>query len=121
MAMSTNVSGGDENGVLPDLEHVLSVVARVADDIERAGRLPDAVVSALAESRIHRLAVPRELGGIEAPVSVAMDLLESLAAVDASTAWCTVIGAGSNLFAGYLPEVTARAVFADPDQGNATM
>ena len=32
-----------------------------------------------------------------------------------------MIGAGSNLFAGYLPEPVARVVFADPDQGNATM
>ena len=54
-------------------------------------------------------------------MSDAMDVFERLAAVDGSTAWCAVIGAGSNLFAGYLPQEAARAVFADPDQGNATM
>ena len=59
-------------------------------------------MSALRDSGIHRLAVPHELGGIEAPVTEAMDTFERLAAVDASTAWCAVIGAGSNLFAGYL-------------------
>ena len=95
--------------------------ADAAEEIERGRRLPAGVVSALRESRIHRLAMPRELEGIEAPVSDAMAVFERLAAVDGSTAWCAVIGAGSNLFAGYLPQETARAVFADPDQGNATM
>ena len=121
MVVNRNVEAADRNGELPDLGDVLSLVAQMVDDIERNGRLPDALVSALTESGVHRLAVPRELGGIEAPVSDVMDLFESLAAVDGSTAWCSVIGAGSNLFAGYLPEATAREIFADPDQGNATM
>jgi alkylation response protein AidB-like acyl-CoA dehydrogenase len=41
--------------------------------------------------------------------------------VDGSTAWCAVIGSGSNLFAGLISEAGAREVFADPDQGSATM
>jgi indole-3-acetate monooxygenase len=50
-----------------------------------------------------------------------MDVIERIAAVDGSTAWCAVIGSGSNVFAGYIPEAGAREVFADPDQGSATM
>ena len=50
-----------------------------------------------------------------------MDVIEALAAVDGSTAWCAAIGAGSNVFAGYMNESGARTVFADPDQGSATM
>jgi len=100
---------------------LLTVVSASVEEIERTRRLPDVVVSALRESGVHRLAVPRELGGMEAPVTVGMDVFEHLAAVDGSTAWCAVIGAGTNLFAGYLPEGAARIVFADPDQGNATM
>ena len=104
-----------------DVGRLLNVVAESVEEIERARRLPDIVVSALRESGVHRLAVPRELGGIEAPVTVAMDVFERLAAADGSTGWCAVIGAGTNLFAGYLPEDAAQVVFADPDQGNATM
>jgi alkylation response protein AidB-like acyl-CoA dehydrogenase len=47
--------------------------------------------------------------------------VEAVAMVDGSAGWCAAIGAGSNVFAGYLPEAGARHVFADPDQGNATM
>ena len=103
------------------MESLLAVVADAVEEIERGRRLPDGVVAALRESGIHRLAVPRELGGTEAAVSDAMDVFERLAAVDGSTAWCAVIGAGSNIFAGFLPEEAARVIFDDPDQGNATM
>ena len=102
-------------------EPLLTVVAGSVEEIEHGRRLPDRVVAALRRSGIHRLAMPRELGGAEASVSDAMDVFERLAAVDGSTAWCAVIGAGSNIFAGYLQPEAARVVFADPDQGNATM
>ena len=120
MATSTSETYSHQQQT-PSMEHLLSVVAGAVEEIERSRRLPERVVSALRESGIHRLAIPRELGGIEPSVSAAMDTFERLAAVDGSTAWCAVIGAGSNLFAGYLPEQAARVIFADPDQGNATM
>ena len=100
MAASTNETSTREQA--PSIEPLLEVVAGAVEEIERGRRLPDRVVSALRDSGIHRLAIPRELGGIEAPVTAAMDTFERLAAVDGSTAWCAVIGAGSNLFAGYL-------------------
>jgi alkylation response protein AidB-like acyl-CoA dehydrogenase len=59
--------------------------------------------------------------GLQAPAVEVMDVVERIAAVDGSTGWCAMIGAGSNLFAGYLPESGARSVFADPDQGSASM
>jgi indole-3-acetate monooxygenase len=105
----------------PTVDHLLEVVAGAVEEIERSRRLPDRVVSAFRDSGIHRLALPRELGGLETPVADAMDVFERIAAVDGSTGWCAVIGGGSNVFAGYLPEDAARVVFADPDQGNATM
>ena len=103
------------------VERLLPLVAERADDMERKGRLDDDVVAALRASGVHRLAVPAALGGLEAPVLDAVDIIERLAAVDGSTAWCSVIASGSNLFAGYIDEAAARTVFADPDQGNATM
>ncbi len=117
--MTTSSAVGDEQATAVDA--LLAVVAGAVEEIERGRRLPEGVVTALRESGIHRLAVPRVLGGTEAAVSDAMDVFERLAAVDGSTAWCAVIGAGSNIFAGFLPEAAARVIFDDPDQGNATM
>lgn len=92
-----------------------------ADDADRARALADDVVEALRTTGMNRLFVPAELGGLEAAVVDMMDVVEHLAAVDGSTAWAAMIGAGSNIFAGYLPETGAQRVFADPDQANATM
>jgi indole-3-acetate monooxygenase len=103
------------------VDDVLGLVAKRADDVEDERRLAEDVVLALRRSGINRLAIPVELGGLAAPVADTVELIERIAAVDASTAWCATIGAGSNVFAGYLPRAAAEEVFADPDQGNATM
>jgi alkylation response protein AidB-like acyl-CoA dehydrogenase len=90
-------------------------------DAEHARRLPDEVVGALRHTGINRLLLPVELRGMDAPVVDIIDIVEQVATADGSTAWCAAIGAGSNLFAGYLPRDGARRVFADRDQGSATM
>lgn len=103
------------------VDAIVGSIRERATEVERARRLPDDVVSALRGTGINRLMLPAELGGLEAPVAETMDVIERIAAADGSTGWCAAIGAGSNVFAGYLPEAGARQVFADPDQGNATM
>ena len=103
------------------LDAALPLVRARVDDIRTDGRLPDDVDQRLRDTGINRVALPASLGGFEAPVADLMELLERLSAVDGSTGWCTIIGAGSNIFAGYLPEAGAREVFADPDRGSATM
>jgi alkylation response protein AidB-like acyl-CoA dehydrogenase len=99
----------------------LPVVAEHRDEAARTRRLPGAVVAVLRDTGINRLLLPAALGGLEAPVTDLMDVVERLSAVDGSTGWCAVIGTGSNLFSGYLPECGARKVFADPDQGSASV
>jgi alkylation response protein AidB-like acyl-CoA dehydrogenase len=107
--------------VKDQVEATLALVAEQADEAERTRRLPDQVVDTLRRTGINRLALPAALGGLQAPVLDMFDVVERIAAVDGSTAWCTLIGFGSNVFGGYMPEAGARTVFADPDQGNATM
>jgi indole-3-acetate monooxygenase len=103
------------------LDPVLALVRERADDTERTRRIPDEVLAALRRTGINRLLLPSALGGRQAGVADLMDVVERIAAVDGSTAWCAAIGAGSNVFAGYMPPAGARAVFADPDQPCATM
>jgi alkylation response protein AidB-like acyl-CoA dehydrogenase len=103
------------------VDAIQGLIRERAAETERARRLPDDVLSALRGTGINRLMLPAELGGLEAPVADTMDVIERIAAADGSTGWCAVIGAGSNFFAGFMPEAGARQVFADPDQGNATM
>jgi alkylation response protein AidB-like acyl-CoA dehydrogenase len=100
---------------------VLPLVHDHAGAAERDGRLPDEVVDDLAATGLNRLLLPEELGGLDAPVEDILGVVERLASADGSTAWCGTIGAGSNLFAGYLPRAGAHRVVADADQGSATM
>jgi alkylation response protein AidB-like acyl-CoA dehydrogenase len=103
------------------VDGILDLVRGAADDIEHNRRLPDSVVSALRATGINRLLIPKALGGTEAPMVDVIDIMARIAAADGSTGWCAAIGAGSNVFAGYLPATGARRIFADPDQGSATM
>jgi alkylation response protein AidB-like acyl-CoA dehydrogenase len=103
------------------VDGILGLVAKLADDVEVERRLPEELVLALRGTGINRLALPVALGGFEASVVETVDVFERIAAVDGSTGWCAVIGAGSNFFGGYITEAGARDVFADPDQGSATM
>jgi alkylation response protein AidB-like acyl-CoA dehydrogenase len=103
------------------VDGVLDLIHAAADEIERGRRLPDAVVAALRDTGINRLLIPAALGGMEAPITDVMDVMERIAAVDGSAGWCSAIGTGSNAFSGYMPATGAATVFADPDQGNATM
>ncbi len=109
------------SGVKRAIADVLATIRAHAGDAEHARRLPDEVVGALRHTGINRLLLPVELGGMDAPVVDIIDIVEQVATADGSTAWCATIGAGSNLFAGCLPRDGARRVFADRDQGSATM
>lgn len=102
-------------------DSVIDAVRGAAGDIERNCHLPDTVVDALHRSGVNRFFIPASLGGVEARVADAMEVMERIAAVNGSAGWCAAIGAGSNVFAGYLPRSAAAAIFADPDQANATM
>ena len=107
--------------VIDAVDAVLPLVRDNVDRIRSGRRLPDDVELALRATGINRLALPASLGGLEAPAADAMRVFERIAAVDGSTAWCAIIGAGSNIFAGYLPPDGAREVFADPDRSSATV
>jgi alkylation response protein AidB-like acyl-CoA dehydrogenase len=100
----------------------LALVAARAGDIERDRRLPDDVVTALAAAGVNRLALPAALGGLEAPVDEVVTIVERLAGG----------GRQHGLVRGHRVRQqpvrrlhrgsgTAHTVFADPDQGNATM
>ena len=110
-----------EEKTLLAVEALIDVVRAAGGEIARERRLPEHVVAALRASGIHRLLLPYELGGLAARPAVLVTAVMTLAAADGSTGWCAAIGAGSNFFAGLLPEAGAREVFTDPDAPGAGM
>ena len=87
------------------IDAALPLIRQHVDDIRDRRRLPDDVVDALRDTGLNRMMLPRSLGGLETPTADAIAAFENIAAADGSTGWCAVIGAGSNIFAGYLQRV----------------
>jgi alkylation response protein AidB-like acyl-CoA dehydrogenase len=90
-------------------------LARRADEIERARRIPADVSAAMAAAGFYRMFVPAKLGGVEASPETGARVLETLAAADASCAWVAFIGATTGSSLAWLPEAGARELFAAPD------
>jgi alkylation response protein AidB-like acyl-CoA dehydrogenase len=65
------------------------------------------------------MAMPRSWGGPELTPRQMCEVVEALAAGDASTAWCGGIGADSGLYSAYLPEAAARALYPRLDLATA--
>jgi alkylation response protein AidB-like acyl-CoA dehydrogenase len=83
-------------------------------EIERARRLPDAFVRSFDEAGLFRLCLPRSLGGPELPLGDLVRVLETLAAGDASAAWCAMIASTTSALGAWLEPAAARALFAAP-------
>ena len=63
-----------------------------AEEIEENRRIPPDLVQTLAAAGCFRMYVPRDQGGDEQDLLEVLDVLEQLAAADASTAWIVALG-----------------------------
>lgn len=91
-------------------------VATYAEEIERNGELPGALVATLQDKHFFRLLQPRSVGGLELdPVSY-VPIIEEIASHDASTAWCLGQNNGCSMTAAYLEPAVAKDIFG-PDDG----
>lgn len=100
---------------------ITEVVRTEAATIEAERRVSQPVVDAIRGTRLNRALLPTDLGGTTVPLPEVAAAVELIASMDGSAGWCAAIGAGSNLFAGYMASGAAKEVFADPDQGNASV
>lgn len=90
-----------------------AIAARAAE-IEAARRLPADLAADMAAAGLFRMAVPRSLGGAEAPPAAIFAVLETLAAADAATGWCAMIAGTTALSSAWLPAPHAAEVFGNP-------
>lgn len=58
-----------------------------------------------------QILVPKVCGGMEYSLPQAVQLFEALAYVDGNVGWCVNLGAGANMFSGYLEQQTACKIF----------
>ena len=99
----------------------LERVARLKDAIVKAGdeaqelrRLPDDIVETLIDEGMFRFTLPPELGGENATSLETIEILEDMAAIDASVAWNVMLGSEINaMAAGGMPKELAKEVYVD--------
>ncbi|MGE4220625.1 MAG: acyl-CoA dehydrogenase family protein [Alphaproteobacteria bacterium] len=92
----------------------LTVTAGAAE-ADRIRRLPAPVLDALHGAGLFRLLLPRPFGGMELDPPAFARVIEALAGLDASTAWCVCQGNGCAMTAAYLePAVADRIWGRDP-------
>ncbi len=79
--------------LLERVDAIRDVLADGAELAEAAGPLPPSTVAALYDSGLLGLKLPATLGGAEADPLTQMDVIEAVAAIDGSAAWCLMVGA----------------------------
>src|SRR6201995_5765103 len=102
-------------GLVDRARALAPLLAAEADEIERTRRLTPKVVAALIENGLYKSLLPKNIGGFESPPMVFMQMLEEIAKVDASTAWCVGQCSVVAMTAAYLDSDVAHRVFGKPD------
>ena len=83
------MSSPDSTSVLLDTARgYLPMLKERADEIEANRKLPDDIAAMFAKSGFYALCVPKVYGGLETSPVTMMDVIETLATADASSAWC---------------------------------
>ena len=91
------------------------LIASHADRTEREGKVTPEVMAAMHEAELFRLCLPRSMGGGEASPMTILGVVSTVAAADASTAWCLGQGLGCSLSAAFLAPDVASEIFGAPD------
>ncbi len=105
-----------------NLEMLLSSVRRLeplirehVDEAERNRRLSQPVVTALAEAGLFRMYTPQTLGGLEVDPLTFYRVVEEIARIDGSAAWCVLIASTNLPFVKTLADQAAEEIFGrDP-------
>jgi alkylation response protein AidB-like acyl-CoA dehydrogenase len=105
--------------LLEQVGDLQELVESHVEEIDRERRISDAVVAGIRATGLNRSLIPGDLGGDERNPLEVIEAIERLASFDGSTGWCSAIGAGANVFSGYVTPEVAKDVFSDPDQGNS--
>jgi indole-3-acetate monooxygenase len=91
------------------------LIASATDEQDRERRLAKPLVDALLEAGLYRMLLPRALDGGEVDPVTFVRVIEAVAALDASTAWCLCQASGCSTAAAYLDPPVAWQIFGgDP-------
>ena len=100
-------------------ESLRADIAECADEIETGRQLPAVLVDKLTSAGALRFLIPQSVGGTGVELADFISALQTLAEVDASTAWCVSQGAVIATTSLWLEYPTITALWADPQMAMA--
>lgn len=99
---------------LAKIEEMRPQILKAGDEAQQLRRLPDDIVEELIDEGFFRFALPADLGGEDASSMQTIEILEAMAAIDASVAWNVMLGSEINaMAAGGMDLDLAREVYLD--------
>jgi alkylation response protein AidB-like acyl-CoA dehydrogenase len=102
----------DKGSALLDAARALEPQIRsLSARFDRERQLPSALVTAIGDSTLFSMWLPRAIGGAELPPLSFLEVIEELSRQDGSVGWCTVIAAGYGRLAGAMSLDAATEVF----------
>ena len=108
------MSTGTLDTLLDQVDSMAGVVRDGALETERLGQLAPDVVDALHEADLFRMLVPQALGGHGLTIPESIEIIERVAAFDASTAWTLAILADGAIFARRVSPEAFTTICGDP-------
>lgn len=102
---------------LDTVDSLRDVILTGGDTAQELRRLPEDLVATLVDAGFFRFTLPQDLGGEDASSRQTIEVLEALAAVDASVAWNVMLGSEINAMAagGMDPELARDVYLNNPD------
>lgn len=91
------------------------MIEAAAAGTEQDRKVSADLMAAMHQAELFRITLPRALGGGEADPLTVIEVLEIVAAADASTAWCLGQALGCNFAAAYVEPAAAQDVFGPAD------
>jgi len=96
------------NDLLAIARSLRPLVEAQADAVDRDLTMTKPVIEAFAKTGLNHLQVPKELGGLEADVDTALDVLEEIAHQDGSIGWSFMANSNATAVSAMLDPVVAR-------------
>lgn len=91
---------------------VVELIAAHASKTEAIKEITPEILELIYEQQWLRVLIPASIGGLEWPLPKVVQLFEDLARAEANTGWCVNLGAGANMFAGYIEKDSAQQLFS---------
>ncbi|HEX2151951.1 MAG TPA: acyl-CoA dehydrogenase family protein [Stellaceae bacterium] len=93
------------------VREVAPTLAAASAEIDAERRLPEPIIDALIERGLLRMLLPKSLGGAELLPAQYVPVIEEIAKIDASAAWCINQNSGCSMTAVHLKPEVAREIF----------